>query len=485
MAHTHDPRTRPGRRDGRTFNAADSSEPTRAPERRKRATPRARRRKTSRFAGLLSTLTSGALVAILGAAAAVIWFDATVTSAGPLRDTIGFKVSSGQGARAIASRLQKAGVIESEQLFMARYMQMRLASYIGLRKTPILKAGSYEFEDGASVDRVMAALELGRGKLRFITFPEGRTSHAIVARLESDERLTGTLSDVPPEGALLPSTYDLTPGMARSDVIDRMKKAQDDLIADLWNRRSPNLAISTAREAIILASIVQREMGPNDDPKRIASVFHNRLRKGMRLQSDPTILYGIFGGQVNWGKPILRSEIRSKTAHNTYQIPALPPTPICNPGRVAIEAVLQPAETDDLFFVADGKGGHLFSRTLAEHRAKTREWRKIERAYRKRQREEKRLAEAKARAEAAAAKPEAAKAQVASAAQASGTQALPTTATGARDADSGTALRGGASGPVATVSPARSVTTVSVAPTSGDDALADGAVPLPVRKPRR
>ncbi|MEO0729964.1 MAG: endolytic transglycosylase MltG, partial [Pseudomonadota bacterium] len=270
------------RRGTRAASHGELSEPTRAPEQRTRKSPRARRRRTSRFAAALSSITTGALVATLAAATAFIWFDASLTSAGPLRDTIAFKVTKGQGARAIASRLSKAGVIDSEQMFMARYMQMHMASYMGLRQRPVLKAGSYEFEKGASVNTVMASLERGRGKLRFITFPEGRTSYAIVSTLERDDRLTGDVGFIPAEGALLPSTYDIQPGMERTEVIKRMMDAQADLMRELWNARAPNLPIKTPEEAIILASVVQREMGPNDDPERIAAVFHNRLRKGMR-----------------------------------------------------------------------------------------------------------------------------------------------------------------------------------------------------------
>lgn len=435
----------------------------------------------------MSSAVSGVFVAALAAAFGFTAFEAQVTGPGPLEKAVSFKVEKGHGARTIARRLRKSGVIASEQLFMAHYMQMRIASYANLRANPILKAGSYEFEKGTSVENVMAALERGRGKLRFITFPEGRTSTSIVKRLAADERLSGEISAIPDEGSLLPSTYDIQPGMERQVVLDRMQDAQRALVQKLWNERAANLPIKTPEEAIILASIVQREMGPNDQPRRIASVFHNRLRRGMRLQSDPTILYGIFLGNVNWSKPILKSEIRKKNAHNTYQIKGLPPTPICNPGRVALEAVLQPAETNDLFFVADGKGGHLFSRTLAEHRAKTREWRKIERAYRERQKREaaeKRAAEAAAKAEAKAAnanaeltentdqstEPRAASSNSGRA----GITVLPITA---RQPTTAAATTSGS------VVASRSVSTVSVAPST--DTSDAGTIPLPVRKPRR
>ncbi|MEO1651741.1 MAG: endolytic transglycosylase MltG, partial [Pseudomonadota bacterium] len=421
---------------------------------------------SARMIGWMSALTTATLIGCVAVAAGFVWFNGAATGAGPLSESTTFKVTPRQGARAIARRLEQAGVIRSEQLFMARYMQHRASSWMNLRRAPILKAGTYEFSPGASVDSIMAELERGRGALKFITFPEGKTSHAIVARLNRDERLTGEVDVVPPEGILLPSTYDITPGMARAEVLQRMQEQQQAALEKLWAERAPNLPISTPEEAIILASIVQREMGPNDDPKRIASVFYNRLRRGMRLQSDPTILYGIFLGPVNWSKPILRSEIRRPTAHNTYQINGLPPTPICNPGIQAIEAVLRPAETEDLFFVADGKGGHFFSKTLAEHRARTREWRKIERAFRKREREE---AARKAR-DARDAKTTATAAIAAPTVQNQNAAALRTTRT-----------------PSVTppqTAPAALAQTVSTTPPPTTEATA-GTIPLPVRKPRR
>ena len=378
-------------------------------------------------------------------------FNGAVTSPGPLAKNMVFAVPKGAGARSIARRLESAGVVASQNLFMAHFLAESARRRLNRTSGPLqLKAGEYKIPAGASVQDVMALLEEGRSRPLFATFPEGMTSHAIVERLRRDTRLTGEIGVVPSEGALLPATYDVRSGMTRLQVLERMRLEQDKLIRRLWRNRSPDIAVQTPEAAIILASMVQREMGPNDDPERIASVFHNRLKRGMRLQSDPTIQYGIFGGAVNWGRPIYKSEIRKATAHNTYQIDGLPPTPICNPGKAALKAVLNPATTNDLYFVADGKGGHVFAETLAGHERNVREWRKIERAIRKRQREE---AKRKA-AEAATAK----RAQLA---------AAPAVASA--------------------VPAARSVATVKVEPSRTAAAPAqvyEGPVPLPVRRPR-
>jgi UPF0755 protein len=181
---------------------------------------------------------------------------------------------------------------------------------------------------------------------------------------------------------LLPDTYAFQRGETREKIVERMRQAQAKLIDSLWDQRAANLPLKTKEEALILASIVEKETGIAAERKRVASVFINRLRKGMRLQSDPTIIYGIVGGKGKLGRPIRRSEIDAKTAYNTYQIDGLPPTPIANPGRLAIEAVLQPDETEELYFVADGKGGHAFAKTLAEHEANVKLYRKFEREQR-------------------------------------------------------------------------------------------------------
>ncbi|MEO0671613.1 MAG: endolytic transglycosylase MltG [Pseudomonadota bacterium] len=442
---------------------SEAAEPTRVPARPESS--RRYRRGPNRGLTVLSGLLTLAFLAIITAAGAVAWLNASIAAPGPLSEPMTVTVPRGEGARSIATRLREAGVIGNTNLFIAHYLTQRTLARLRKNERPIqLKAGDYEFKPGASIETVMATIARGRGTLKFVTLTEGSTSAAITRKLMADERLDGDIAAPPAEGVLLPNTYDVRPGMARASVLQRMNKAQQDLLAELWPNRMPGLPIQTAQEAIILASIVQREMGPRDDPKRIAAVFHNRLRKGMRLQSDPTILYGLYLGDVQWGKPIYRSEIRKKTAHNTYQIGGLPPTPICNPGKQAIEAVLNPAETDDLYFVADGRGGHIFSKTNAEHQRNVKKWRQIEREIRARERKEAAAKKAKEQAE---------KAQ---------TGALSTAAVNGGGGNAATTKQ-----PPASDVSARQVATIAISspPQASPPAEGTGPVPLPVRKPRR
>ena len=442
---------------------SEAVEPTRVPNRPE--STRKYRRGPNRGLTVLSGLMTLAFIAILTAAGGVVWLNASIAAPGPLAEPMTVTVPRGEGARSIATRLREAGVIGNTNLFIAHYLTQRTIARFRKGERPLqLKAGDYEFKPGASIETVMSTIARGRGTLKFVTLTEGSTSAAITRKLMGDERLSGEIAAPPAEGVLLPDTYDVRPGMERARVLQRMNKAQQDLLAELWSNRMPGLPIQTAQEAIILASIVQREMGPRDDPKRIAAVFHNRLRKGMRLQSDPTILYGLYLGDVQLGKPIYRSEIRKKTAHNTYQIAGLPPTPICNPGRQAIEAVLSPAETDDLYFVADGRGGHIFSKTNAEHQRNVKKWRQIEREIRAREREE---AARKAKEE----REQASNVSVANAASSTPTsESEPAGRSASSDSD------------VAS----RPVTTISIAAPSQTDSGGEvaGPVPLPVRKPR-
>jgi UPF0755 protein len=183
---------------------------------------------------------------------------------------------------------------------------------------------------------------------------------------------------IPAEGSLLPETYKVPRSMSRAKLVAQMSRAQKSVIDELWPKRQAGLPIKSQQEAIILASIVERETAMAEERPLVAAVFVNRLKKRMRLQSDPTIIYGLVGGQGKLGRPIRRSEIRRHTPYNTYRIKALPPTPIANPGRAAIAAVLNPADSQALYFVADGTGGHVFANTLAEHNRNVRRWRQIE-----------------------------------------------------------------------------------------------------------
>jgi UPF0755 protein len=221
----------------------------------------------------------------------------------------------------------------------------------------------------------------GRSVLHAITFPEGLTSQQIVDRLNADMVLTGDVAEVPSEGSLMPDTYKFTRGQTRQQIIEQMERAQEKAVAEIWSRRSPDLPIATPQELVTLASIVEKETGRADERPRVAAVFINRLRQGMRLQSDPTIIYGLFGGVGKpSNRPILQSDLDKPTAYNTYQVDGLPPTPIANPGKAALEAVANPSRTNDIYFVADGSGGHAFAATIEEHNRNVARWRRIEAA---------------------------------------------------------------------------------------------------------
>jgi len=315
------------------------------------------------------------------AAGGVIWISSELDKPGPLQQARTIVIPRGEASREIARRLGREGVISSEHIFVAYYLARQVSSWFG-GKPLHLKAGDYEFKPGISMREVAELVAEGKVMLMRLTIPEGLTSHQIVERLRAEPSLTGEIEVMPDEGKLLPDTYRVPRGSSRQAVIDMMRAEQEEFLERVWENRQPNLPLKSIDEALILASIVQRETGRNDKFEDIASVFINRLRKGMPLQSDPTILYGIEGGQVNWGRPIYRSEIQRKTSHNTYQISGLPPTPICNPGREAIRAVLNPSPTNYLYFVANGAGASVFSATLEEHNVAVANWRKIEREIR-------------------------------------------------------------------------------------------------------
>jgi len=227
---------------------------------------------------------------------------------------------------------------------------------------------------------VMQTLRQGKGVVHKVSIPEGLTSFQIMQRIAQNSILTGEMPDeIPSEGSLLPDTYPFQRGLARQELINQMMSAQEIFLKEVWQRRVPGLPFSTPEEMVILASIVEKETGQADERPHVASVFVNRLSQGIRLQSDPTIIYGIFGGEGKpKGRPIYQSDLDKVTDYNTYIIKALPPGPISNPGRASLEAVANPSKTSDLFFVADGTGGHVFAATLAEHNANVSRWRAVE-----------------------------------------------------------------------------------------------------------
>jgi UPF0755 protein len=314
---------------------------------------------------------------MLATAGGAVWIDHEFDRAGPLAAPKMIVVRKGEGAREVAQRLEAEGVIASQHLFVGRYVARSISAWFGGRPLQI-KAGDYLFEPGQSMRAVGEELDEGKSVLIAVSIPEGLTSHQIVDRLKSEPVLSGDIAAVPAEGVLLPDTYKVPRGMARQAVLDMMQAEGRRLLEQAWAARQPGLPLKSPIEALILASIIEKEAGRKDERDRIAAVFINRLRQGMRLQSDPTILYGLERGQTAWGRPILKSEIQGRTAHNTYQIAGLPPTPICNPGRASVLAALSPASTKELYFVADGNGGHIFSETIKDHNAAVANWRKLE-----------------------------------------------------------------------------------------------------------
>jgi UPF0755 protein len=315
---------------------------------------------------------------LLGGGAALV-LDSWMNKPGPLASAKIVVIPRGEGAHEIATRLEREGVISDRRLFMAGYLMTRAS---GSAEATSLKAGDFQVSPSASVKQVLNIIIEGKTVTFRVTIPEGLTSHQIVERLNADTNLTGDITEPPEEGTLLPETFVIQRGASRQSIIENMRAEMRKVRERIWESRRKDLPIKTWHEAIVLASIVEKETGRNDERERVAAVFVNRLRQNMRLQSDPTILYGIDAGKAVWNRPILRSEIQRKTAHNTYQIDGLPPTPICNPGRAAIEAVFNPASTKDLYFVADGSGGHIFSETLKEHSTNVQRWRTLEKQLR-------------------------------------------------------------------------------------------------------
>jgi len=274
------------------------------------------------------------------------------------------------GLSDVVEQLVQDGVVERPILLMA-------AIYINGVSAKI-KAGEYMFKQKASLEDVIGTLTEGKVILQSIMIKEGLTSQQIVDHLKENQNLSGEITAVPPEGSLLPETYKFSRGMNRQQLLDRMMQDQARVVKELWARRVAGLPIQSPAEMVVLASIVEKETGKADERSRVARVFLNRLDKKMRLDSDATIIYGIAGGKGSLGRPITKSEKMSQTPFNTYVIPALPPAPIGNPGRAALEAVINPSQTKELFFVADGTGGHVFAETYEQHQRNVVRWRQIE-----------------------------------------------------------------------------------------------------------
>lgn len=366
------------------------------------------------------------ILALVALGALIGWGQSQYRSEGPLLRAVFFEVPRGASLRSVSDALEAQGAITDATLFRigARYAE----------KADDLKFGNYEIPAGASMSEIVDIVTKGGpSTFRFVVnyiisnsgprtrfrervpgtgeiqvlaeftpdepipeiyqaavaaetpiiyrvaAAEGLTSWQILDGLRQADFLTGELPDVPPEGSLAPDTYEVRRGADLNGIVTRMTQAQERILAEAWENRAPDLPVQSPQEALILASIIEKETSVPDERGQVASVFTNRLRQEMRLQTDPTVIYGITRGEGSGlGRGIRASELRSPTPYNTYLIPGLPPTPIANPGKASIEAALNPDETPYIFFVADGTGGHAFSVTLAEHNANVRRWREIE-----------------------------------------------------------------------------------------------------------
>ena len=334
--------------------------------------PSKRRPTLSALSGFLSFL----LVASIAAAIGAVMGQQKIREPGPLKEEKVLFIAPRTEVPEILGLLEREGVIDTPFL-------LNLALVLEGNRSNV-KAGEYLFKREASLRDVIDTLVSGRQVLHSITIPEGLTSEQIVQRLRDNDVLAGDIREIPKEGLLLPETYRVARGMGRGDLLRKMQDEQRKLLEQIWARRSNELPLRTPYELVTLASIVEKETGRADERTRVAGVFLNRLGRRMKLQSDPTIVYGLVGGKGTLGRGILRTEITQPTPYNTYVIDGLPPGPIANPGRAALEAVANPSRTKDLFFVADGTGGHAFAETLEQHTKNVARWRQLEKEVRER-----------------------------------------------------------------------------------------------------
>jgi UPF0755 protein len=302
-------------------------------------------------------LTGVALVFVAALVVLIGWI--RYTHPGPLPSARTVIIPRGSSVDEIAHQLWHSGVIPDPYSFE---LGVRIEGY-SLR----LRSGEYAFTPRMTPRDVAGQIVAGKTVIRRLTVPEGLTTVQVVALVQTAEGLEGDIGPPPAEGTLLPQTFFYTWGDSRRQMIARSRRAMSDLVEQLWAKRAPDLPLKTPEDAVVLASIVEKETGIADERPRIAAVFLNRLRQGMRLQADPTVIYGLTQGRGALDHPLSHADLETPNQWNTYLIDGLPPTPIANPGRAALQAVLNPAPTDDLYFVADGTGRHVFAKTLAEH----------------------------------------------------------------------------------------------------------------------
>ena len=315
-----------------------------------------------------------ALIAILLMIGACLWFYTSFQRLGPLDKETVLIIPKGVSSARIAADLEAAGIIADSRVF-------RLGLKFLSRNMP-LRAGEFLFPAQVSPFNAIHLLQSGQTVARYFTAPEGLSNAKIVASLIKTPGMTGSVGQLPQEGWLLPETYHFSFGDPRYRLIEQMNKAMVNLLDELWERRTADLPFKSPDEALILASIVEKETGIAAERARIAAVFINRMRKDMRLQSDPTVVYGLTLGRHELGRALTHNDLRHATPYNTYLIKRLPPTPIANPGRAALNAVFNPVISDELYFVADGTGGHVFAGTFKEHKVNVTRWRNLQRKKR-------------------------------------------------------------------------------------------------------
>jgi UPF0755 protein len=322
--------------------------------------PRRSERARNPFVVVGNAIITILILLMIGAGVSYYYGKQILESAGPLKEDRIVNIPARAGKRDISDVLQKEGVINVNPWIF-------IGSVYALKASSDLKPGEYLFQKNASLRDVIGTMVEGKVVQHAITIPEGLTSEQIVARLSDNDIFAGSVREIPREGTLLPETYKFPRGATREQVIQRMQQTQKRVLAEIWERRNPDIPIKSPEQLVTLASIVEKETGRADERSRVAAVFTNRLRQKIKLQSDPTIIYGMVGGKGTLGRPIKRSEITQPSPYNTYVIEGLPPGPISNPGRASLEATANPARTRDLFFVADGTGGHTFTETYDAH----------------------------------------------------------------------------------------------------------------------
>src|SRR3978361_1772524 len=333
--------------------------------------PRRSERARNPFVVIGNAVITIVLVLMIGVGGAYVYGKQKIEAPGPLQEDKIVNIPARAGMTDIAEILQREGVIDSNRWAF-------IGSVFALKARSELKPGEYSFQKNASLRDVIGTIVEGKVVQHAITIPEGLTSEQIVARLSDNDIFSGAVREMPREGTLLPETYKFPRGTTREQVIQRMQQSQKRVLAEIWERRNPEIPVKSPEQLVTLASIVEKETGKADERSRVAAVFVNRLRQKMKLQSDPTIIYGLVGGKGTLGRPIKRSEITQPSPYNTYVVDGLPPGPIANPGRASLEAAANPARTRDLFFVADGTGGHAFTETYDQHQKNVAKLRSLE-----------------------------------------------------------------------------------------------------------